>query len=177
MPNVRIKSAPLAPPSDGGHVPPPSPDQMNPVGWTYSGPSTLNDPNAPLSDPWSQHVPAPPPDLLKSQPQVIVRPAGWFDDELTDDELKNDDFTSGQKNMFSQFLSDIGLDINPLYLALGGGGVLIVLISFCIAGMVRKFLAKKKLERIQNDKLMSGPSEFIIKSEINNESIIIYHYY
>ena len=62
-------------------------------------------------------------------------------------------------NKFTAFLAEIGLDINPLHLALGGGGVLIILMGFCITGMIRKFLAKKKLEQIQQQKLAAGPSK------------------
>jgi len=52
----------------------------------------------------------------------------------------------------------MGIDINPLYLALGGGGMIIMLLGFCIAGMVKRFLEKKNLEKRQNEKLASGPS-------------------
>ena len=55
----------------------------------------MQDPNAPLErpsveqglgpgqnyDPWGQAIPAPPADVIGgSQPQVIVRPAGWFEE-------------------------------------------------------------------------------------------------
>ena len=45
---MRMKAALPPPPEENKHVPPPSPDQMNPMGWTYKGPSTHADPNAPL---------------------------------------------------------------------------------------------------------------------------------
>ena len=160
IPKIKMKSA--APePVDNVHVPPISPDQMNPVGWTYSGPVNNPDPNAPLSDPWSQQVPPPAPDVVggNSLPQVIVRPAGWFDENITGEEGLVAETVPKEQNMFSKFLIDMGIDINPLYLALGGAGTIIMLLGFCIAGMIKQFLERKKLEERQNAKLASGPSK------------------
>jgi hypothetical protein len=51
----------------------------------------------------------------------------------------------------------IGMDIDPLYIILGGGGVATLLLGICIVAMLRRHLREKELAAKQENFKATGP--------------------
>ncbi|CAG5077740.1 Oidioi.mRNA.OKI2018_I69.PAR.g8801.t1.cds [Oikopleura dioica] len=176
VPRLKLKSAAALPEEPKyEHVAPPNPEDLNPQGWVYQGPdASLLDPNAfapiPMTppaqpqapeshDPWNQHPAPPPPSQIGAggTPEIIIRPPGWFSNEENSLDGANEDSDEVENGSFGELLSHLGLDIDPLYIILGGGGVATLLLGICIVAMLRRHLREKELAAKQELFKATGP--------------------
>ena len=89
-----------------------------------------------------------------STPEIIVRPPGWFSNDENFEDYNSEEC---EESNFGKVLSMLGMDIDPLYIILGGGGVATLLLGICIVAMLRRHLREKELAAKQEHFKATGP--------------------
>ena len=90
-----------------------------------------------------------------STPEIIIRPPGWFSNDESFEDSNSEE--NQESSNFGKVLSMLGMDIDPLYIILGGGGVATLLLGICIVAMLRRHLREKELAAKQEHFKATGP--------------------